>query len=575
MSRIFGRLGGLPVNALVAPDRTTPRYSDGRLFLASGGGKDSGLEEIPDRIGPTSPLWIVSGLGWMDSGGELHPLTRHDWRRFAGNPGNIPELGGHFLFLTYDGATLTVRNDNWGQRTLYYFESPEGFFLSTRLDDLLPYSPNPRLDLATYGKQHLLQVTASGKSWIDPIRTLPPGGVLTLGDSLRVTAKPFTPRPIQYSPGRLLDELRTIVFAPDLPERRYMLGLSGGADSRLLFGAMLSRKRPDWAAYTIRNDDHPDQIVAQKLAADYRIPHRRFPTPDPNTVSLDELRAAALRLHLWRPLEAWFTQDVQDLLAKEENTILDGDGGHYFRRNVFYRLEFSGALRRDFPWLSPEVLRSPAPWFLNEPSRMEMEAALAPAWEETLHSMPDPVEIGRGRWLDLLFLRHKLGVANAPMCAALDEAGPNHSPFNVLAQFHRSFSLPDRLYRHDRLVGRFLAELDPRLPKYPVARYGTTMPFGMHRAGQALWARWVGIRSKLYRDDFPERLLHRLAEPLLDALHSRGAASFEPYDHARIELELLRARNDEPVDARGLFRWFGFECWRETVDRPKSTRRKD
>ena len=84
------------------------------------------------------------GIPIFESGGKKRIITKNSYDSV--NSSNLDGLNGHFVWVNYKNKILSIKNDSFGLRDLYYYDTDEYFYFSTRFDLLKSYTKQLNLD---------------------------------------------------------------------------------------------------------------------------------------------------------------------------------------------------------------------------------------------------------------------------------------------------------------------------------------------------------------------------------------------------------------------------------------------
>lgn len=84
------------------------------------------------------------GIPISEFDGKKRIITKNSYDSVYSS--NLNELDGHFVWVNYKNKILTIKNDSFGLRDLYYYDTDDYFFFSTRFDLLKSYTKQLNLD---------------------------------------------------------------------------------------------------------------------------------------------------------------------------------------------------------------------------------------------------------------------------------------------------------------------------------------------------------------------------------------------------------------------------------------------
>ena len=201
----------------------------------------------------------------------------------------VSEFNGQFAFAIFDPRDLTLwlARDRFGKLPLFYSETSERFVFASEAKAILASGlVQPRLDRHAIAETLRLWAPATGRSFFDGIRSLPPGSVARLRDgdlSIHTyweldLADERIDHGIPFN--RAADELEALLYdavrlrlRADVPVGAY---LSGGLDSSLLCAIAQEQLGGGLQTYSVafshpRYDERGFQeSVARTLGTDHR-----------------------------------------------------------------------------------------------------------------------------------------------------------------------------------------------------------------------------------------------------------------------------------------------------------------
>ena len=251
-------------------------------------------------VQPTSGLRLILDGELFDVEGDAEPPAPADaadrcldlYSR-AGVAG-LERLNGHFTLLIYDAAAraLTVTGDRFAARPLHYHAGGGALAFATQIRPLLERDIPRRLDLSAVAQYFAWETVHDTATFLEPIRTLPPAGVLSVPGGLHKPSRYWT---MHYQPDDGRSErphAEALAGALEGAIRRHTRGvdglavlLSGGMDSRAI--AKLSAS--PLTALTLADFENTEVRVARAVAATRSIPHVFLPRPPDFYIDLVDL----------------------------------------------------------------------------------------------------------------------------------------------------------------------------------------------------------------------------------------------------------------------------------------------
>jgi asparagine synthase (glutamine-hydrolysing) len=356
-------------------DALAHRGPDGEgFFVEDGIGLGHRRLAIIDLAGGAQPMKTASGGGVLSFNGEIY--NYHDLARELGDKGVLlrtdsdaevlveglhrdgrpflEKLRGMYAFAYWNRATrtLTLARDRFGEKPLYYCETPEGFLLfaseigALRAARLMNFdhAPDAIADYFLYG------YVPEPKSIYRQVRRLEPGSFLTAGPGRRASTHrywrpgfaPDTSMDFKTAQGELLDLLDDAVDAQRMSDVPLGAFLSGGVDSSAIVSSM-ALKGGEVRTCTIGFDDEraDERAMARLTAKRYNTEH----TEDMATAKVTDLidRIAGVYGEPFGDPSAIPTYLVCGAARRHVTVALSGDGADEifggYRRYRLYAAE--------------------------------------------------------------------------------------------------------------------------------------------------------------------------------------------------------------------------------------------
>jgi len=521
--------------------------------------------------------WVVVGMGLERSDFQVRILTGDDWDRkltstFDGTTSLLDELDGHFTAIRWDSKGIACACDQLGQRTLYYVESGEEVFFSTRLDWLAHATQRNEVDFEALGSKWLLFNQLSYDSCIKGIRRLGPSGRAFFSNGVlkKETGSVWLP---VFSGGKIDDAIAVVEGFADCAftqPRTVTLGLSGGIDSRFLL-AMLTRKGTgDVRVHTFGEPEDPDVSVAAMVARSVGAEQTLFndPIPDPDTC-LAMARSYVAQTQLIEPVASAVRLRYYGRLRALGRMMIDGGFGEIARRQYLNRLARFGrfALRRgDVDALLPLMSVPRGRVFVPEVQKM-LESGTRRDLQTTLESMPPLRDVGIGNFVDLLAVRTRVPNYGGPEQARLDCEVFNFMPFVQPSFLRAVFASDVRTRANARFYRRYIASRKKALTRFPLVKSGSTYRFGLPLLAVHATTFAKKKAGRYYRDGSTDAFLHTIREYVQDLAASQSVLSCPLYDSAAIRSAVQAYYSGVPGFAGTVAWWLTFEMWRSGLKR--------
>jgi asparagine synthase (glutamine-hydrolysing) len=251
----------------------------------------------------------------------------------------VKALNGSFVLALWDFEKnrLTIANDRYGLRPLYYFWQNRLFIFASEMKSILTFSEMKKeVDLAGMAQFFSLNFIMQERTLLRGIKVLSPASILTFENGnlkkktywtlgLKENSKGFDRKDALNQAHFLVKQAVQRQLNDNVPK---ILSLSGGLDSRTILGAsaQLGYKIP---TFTFGISDCPDQKLAKAVADACRMENRFF------ELSPDFLKK-------WAKLGVWLTEGMNNCvnfhgieftpeIRKEAQIILNGFlGGELF-----------------------------------------------------------------------------------------------------------------------------------------------------------------------------------------------------------------------------------------------------
>ncbi len=184
-------------------------------------------------------------------------------------------INGAFQFIYLKSNKLVFSVDHFGGYSLFYIITDKGIEL---FDNPMLHKHKSKLNDLAVCSLLATGFTLNGNTIFEDIKECIPGTLYTydlntgklsseIWFSYHATnSKSLNPQE--------LDEITDGLF-PDVNDGTYTLSLSGGIDSRFMFGCLLKREKP-FHTFSFGTDLNIDKQIAEKLASQYSIPFTRF-----------------------------------------------------------------------------------------------------------------------------------------------------------------------------------------------------------------------------------------------------------------------------------------------------------
>lgn len=260
----------------------------------------------------------------------------------------VKALNGSFVLALWDFEKnrLTIANDRYGLRPLYYFWQDLLFIFASEMKSILTFSEvKKEVDLEGMAQFFSLNFVMQDRTLLKEIKVLNPASILTFENgnlkkrsywslNLKEDSKGFDRKDALNQAHFLVKQAVQRQLKDDIPK---ILSLSGGLDSRTLLGAIaqLGYKIP---TFTFGISDCPDQKLAKAIADTCGMENRFF------ELSPDFLKK-------WAKLGIWLTEGMNNCvnfhgieftpeIRKKAQVVLNGFlGGELFGFASFFAVK--------------------------------------------------------------------------------------------------------------------------------------------------------------------------------------------------------------------------------------------
>ena len=283
----------------------------------------------------TSSEWLASNEGdlhlWYPGSGGTRLLN--ELRSEALDVDALKGIGGHFALVDLRGPEPLLVVDRLRSRALFY-RWEDGRWLVTDDPEVFRDRPNFQLDRDAAEAFRHLSFVPGNRTLIQNVTAVEAGGSATLGAS---SAQTRIYDPMAFSEERVEDEEEfSSLFAAaldkafarmleDFPDKRFLVPLSGGLDSRLMLTWLKRSGAKDVQAFTY-GTAKSEIATATDIARQMDVPIEVI-TYDPKTISqawAQEGSGAFLR-DTWMAASLPHVQDWYALRVLKEKGLLDED----------------------------------------------------------------------------------------------------------------------------------------------------------------------------------------------------------------------------------------------------------
>jgi len=408
----------------------------------------------------------------------------------SGNLDFIKQLYGAFSISLWDGRTkqLHLISDRYGLRPLYYYRDGETLLFSSEIRAIhaaaeLPMRKNEH-GLADF---LLLGMPTGTRTLWKNVELIPPASVVTLSGKETETRKYWDMnfRKSFFSPYDLSSGMHAFktVFSEVMSEMisdpiQYEIPLSGGLDSRCLMA--YTEGNHAFRTYTLGSEGSRDLEIGQEIARMKNIPNT------PMVVSSSDFinwipRSVYLTEGMYNPIHSPILHLMQSI-PSDARIILDGTNsfdGYYSIPDLAFSPVFSkySDFMKSFLKICPEPVinsnfQTTTDIFKDEYKTFAMDLVKTSA-EERIQAIPEKMRSNPFVSLDYLDQSNRLQRYNIMGTVLLrSRFEVRHPMFDQrIIDLIMDFGLFLKT-KEKRLIGRFLAEIDPDLERVPYERTG-------------------------------------------------------------------------------------------------------
>ena len=544
------------------------------MFLFAGGIPNTCKFKLDDSHQKNN--WLQVGIG-ISQKSPRRFLSNDDWNQIVTNGDEEKiELAGHYVLLSWNLNRIIFVTDKLGLRDFYYCNDARGnIFFSTRIDWLARLIP-AEINFKEFGSRWLLFNQISSQSVLKSIHRIVSGSIL----SIERKTKQILQKDFNWLPRISTDIFSVQEFSTELEDlitfsikdNKLSLSLSGGLDSRVILSYLLKYKG-SWDTHSFGSAEHPDFIVAKKMANDLGIIHRHIEAPP---TSIDEF-IITLKDYIGQTIINTSASSLLQLgnyklLQDSPEIIIDGCLGELWRRQFFNRLSFFGQkyiLRRDYKNIAKLISLHRADIFNEDINRM-MYKGCEEQISKIYELLPAPETIGVNNWIDLFAIKTRFPNYFLHEQSRTDSIVLSYMPFTQLTILNKLLSLDYSLKTNARMLKRIISSNAPVLKKYPLVKGNIQHPYLMNSFQTRIWS---GILKFTKRNkqkiSATDSIIKDLSIFLNDSAHSKSIKENDIYDYEKLKslLTSLNGGNINQQDIGELDWWLSFELFRQQIEK--------
>jgi len=564
MSWLFGYFGNTERRKINSPETPLYQFKDSRLILFSG----RNIQTCFFKSESSSFCWAVAGVGLKSADNGYRIIGNDEWDALlTSSKINLKSLNGHFIAIKYSDDELKFFSDELGLREIYIVQLPDGYGFTTRVD-WLKHFIKPEIDLKEFGSRWLLQNQISRKSIIKNVTRLVCANATFKGNSVLVEQNEWQPNFEMPGNKEVFEAvLRQLL---NLRDKKILLSLSGGLDSRLLLSYLAKLDFDLWDTHTFGDANHPDSKIASALLKSIALENEIIDDELPSNDKLIELiKAYSDQSIVTNPVSSILNLRFYDKIAHGKKVIIDGGFGEIWRRAFANRLLLIGRnalLKKDSKSVSGFLSYNRADIF-SEEALVEMESGVVEQLNNLFEDMPDANQIGSEKWIDLFSIRCRLTNYYAPEQARVDQFVVSFMPLVQKDILNLLFGITDTDKRNGKLFKQLIRQNSVQLTKIPLVKGNITHPFNSSSLSARLHSR---IKNKFGLSYQSKKLIEfqkLLKEFIGDVIQSSEVRNYKYYDRkklSRIADDFLLKDNNfnSEVD------WFlSFELFRQGISK--------
>ncbi len=491
MSWLFGFFGNTERQKITSPDTPLYQFKDSRLILFSGGNKQTCFFKADTN----DSCWAVTGVGLKSFENGYEVLHQSEWQNLlSADQIDLKSLNGHFVAIKYSEKELKIFTDELGLRDIHIVQLPDGFGFTTRID-WLKYFIKPEIDLKEFGSRWLLQNQISRNSIIKNATRLVCANATIKENSLSIEQNEWLPN--FEMPGNQEIFNSTLHQLLSIRDKKILLSLSGGIDSRLLLSYLAAKKSELWETHTFGDPNHPDSKVTSELLISLNRENEIIDDELPSIDNLFELvKEYSAQSIITNPISSILNLRFYDRLAGQNKIIIDGGFGEIWRRAFANRLLLVG--RKHLNQKDSNKIFSFLRYFkadiFSDDALVEMQKGTINQLEELFQILPDPLQIGSAEWIDLFSIRSRLTNYYAPEQARVDQYAISFMPLVQKDILNLLFGITSTDKRNGKLFKQLIRHNSVQLTKQPLVKGNITHPFNASSISARLHSR---IKNKL------------------------------------------------------------------------------
>lgn len=544
------------------------KISNKTRYIVAGGIKETCKcsIEISDN---NSKGWITCGLGIQYTNDKYSFLDTSDWDKLLNiTDFHLKDLNGHFVTLTWDSNVITIKNDQLGQRDMYFTKTNDFIAFSTRLDWIVKLRNDCALNIEAFSSSWMLENSLTYDCFITKIKRLGPGGSALLDQvSLNISFEPWLPKKSKkFNTSDPVELLRKFTLFPLSSGYKMDLGLSGGVDSRTLLSILLSNDSENWNVHSFGVIDMPDVLIAKQISKHFNLEHLLYNQPIPNINEIvKQFHEFIAQTLTFVPAHHFIDLGYYKQMYMKNKVIIDGGKGEYFRRVFANRLAIKGKkfLKDHNIFSIKKYLKINKSSIFNDDVERLMDNSCDIQIEQVLQSMPDLKDINIGNWIDLFSIRYRTGNSGSVTQSRMDNFVFNYMPFIQPTLLNAVFNTPVKK-RKSASLNKKILQKNNQLMKFKLEKYDTFIPFQLNIFTSYISAK---IFRNFYRYHSPiiYNFLEVFEDYIKDTYRSSDVRNYSLYNYKKIENIVESYYNGKKEFAFELVWWLTFDVWRKIL----------
>lgn len=566
MSRIFGIYGEYSQSKIDRVKRIFDNplfeYNNENMYVASEGNSETTFYLSRSRT-------FICGIGIKKNSESYQILNSTDWGAFIDNGEKKQSLNGHFIGLKCNDDSIEFFNDTHAQRDILIYKFNDLYVFSTSIELLAKYVGGLEFDFDVLSQlwqmPNILNYDTIYKN------------VYRLGVSkdAKLSALGFSKHDDLYNlPSNLIDDptgtrkiLSLLLTSPIHINKKPVLALSGGLDSRLLLSVLLG-SGVEFGTVSFGNKNHPDNLIAKEISNELSIPFENFDIADMSTPTLvDMSRNYMLHSQLLTSASSFKQFSHYSKLNEKGYFIIDGGWGEIARRGFYNALllRSKNNLSKGNSEIILRYLRQPKPPIFNQEITEKMRNISIAALKDTINQMPDITKIGAEKWLDLFAIRTKLPNVCSFEQSRIDNFAMSFTPF-VQPDFINYIQSIPLFYKKDaREFKQIISDLAPKLTEFPLVKGENYYPYKLKTLHAKIL---VKLKKKLkmnYNNNNRTYFAAAMKEFVMDTIESSDYKNYDAYHHKMIE-KTIDEHYSGDANRTDYIDWFiSFELLRQSI----------